>query len=570
MSLRLRRSTLMPRRERAGLALVVGTVVVAGGCQALLGLDEPTLRTGDGGATGVGTGGSGGSAGGGAANTTGGGGTGGGGEGATGGCSSQVWATSYGGDLDDQAWDLDLETDSLVVAGEFASGTLHVGGFQLPLSGSAGSSSDGFFAHHTLADAVASVTTADAFSGTGDQKVVAVAQSGSTLFAAGKFETDIKPPGPGSTTHSADDGGAHGFVVRLPLGGAEHYPVYIQHGTGAQEEVGVTSLAVTRGDVVWVGGRHRGDLLIAEAGGDPTQLGDTAHNLRGFVLKIADGAEIELFPFTTTSSSQVTGIAAYPGTDDVVVGGAFVDEMLLPGHMSPTTADPQTGTEQGFVVRLSGTLNRAVWHRTYENAGDAKVNAVAVTPSGDVVTAGTFSGGSLEVPVAIDPTGSITGRATNWSSFLAQIDDPGVDPWNVVEVWTEAVEGPAGLIRTVQVEDLAVDEDDHVIVAGFFDADGLELGGDTLTSSGRGQDAFVAKRSPGASGTFLGSWQIADRENSNVHAVGVDSCGRIAAAGMYNELGAGGGAPLLAGGNPTAERLQPYGGMDAFLLLLGP
>lgn len=192
----MRRSTRSVRRSaiwHGGLAILLYATVAMTSCQAVLGLDDPTLR-GDGGAAvggGAAAGGSGGVAAGAGAAV---------GAGAAGGiqpCPTLQWAASYGGPHSDRNARVAMKSDGawFVLAGESESGYWRLGEIGAPeFHHSEGGGSavayalDGFVATHTLGTEAPVPQTPLIISGGGDQRVTDVATEGDHLYVVGTFE----------------------------------------------------------------------------------------------------------------------------------------------------------------------------------------------------------------------------------------------------------------------------------------------------------------------------------------------------------------------------------------------
>ena len=94
---------------------------------------------------------------------------------------------------------------------------------------------------------------------------------------------------------------------------------------------------------------------------------------------------------------------------------------------------------------------------------------------------------------------------------------------------------------------IAVDAMDNIIIAGDF-KDAISFGNTSLTATGAGWDVYLAKLD--ADGNPVWAYGFGDGANQYVHAVQVDSQGRIYLAGRCRGvLDFGSGVSLMAGMN---------------------
>ncbi|MBK7470678.1 MAG: hypothetical protein IPI73_08685 [Betaproteobacteria bacterium] len=172
----------------------------------------------------------------------------------------------------------------------------------------------------------------------------------------------------------------------------------------------------------------------------------------------------------------IRAMLVHPGSGDVYVTGSTVSTNF-PGTGTGAQTTNLTGTD-AFVARYNAGLTTLV-RASYYGATNATIaNAIAILPSsGDIYIAGTTSSASG----LLNMTGILTGT---FDAYIARFDGALSNVLGARYYGGSGDEEAFGLA----IDNLAGD----VIVAGATTSNDLTLGSGT-TSTGGGQDAFVAK-----------------------------------------------------------------------------
>ncbi|MBK8738776.1 MAG: hypothetical protein IPM02_04170 [Betaproteobacteria bacterium] len=172
----------------------------------------------------------------------------------------------------------------------------------------------------------------------------------------------------------------------------------------------------------------------------------------------------------------IRAMLVHPGSGDVYVAGSTTSTNFPGTGTGAQTANP-SGTD-AFVARYNAGLTNLV-RASYYGATNATIaNAIAILPlSGDIYIAGTTSSASG----LLNMTGTLSGT---FDAFIARFDGALSNVLSARYYGGSGDEEASGLA----IDNLAGD----VIVAGATTSSDLTLGSGT-TSTGGGQDAFVAK-----------------------------------------------------------------------------
>jgi hypothetical protein len=97
---------------------------------------------------------------------------------------------------------------------------------------------------------------------------------------------------------------------------------------------------------------------------------------------------------------------------DLFVAGTFIGSFVLgPSNLTATAGDPAL---DAFLARTT-SANVTTWAKAFGSFGIEAVNAVAATPDGDAIVAGSFQGTITFAPVA-----TLTSPGGN-QAFLAKV-----------------------------------------------------------------------------------------------------------------------------------------------------
>jgi hypothetical protein len=220
---------------------------------------------------------------------------------------------------------------------------------------------------------------------------------------------------------------------------------------------------------------------------------------------------------------HVTGVALDPEGNAVVVASVqgavdFDGEQL-----------PAGGGYDVFVGKWDPDC-QPVWRLRVGGSGDQSPYSVAADSAGNVYVGGAFLG---KLSFGGDPlvTGSQppSGYLSNGAAFLAKLDPEGK------VLWQKAF----GLQQNAQIDSIAVDADDDVIVAGKFEGD-IDFGGEVLEGWSSG---FLAKLDP--DGNHLFSRAFATETNTKlVDSVSVSVGAGLSIGGTLDGTADLGGGPI--------------------------
>ncbi|MBZ5712961.1 Hint domain-containing protein [Nannocystis pusilla] len=275
-----------------------------------------------------------------------------------------------------------------------------------------------------------------------------------------------------------------------------------------------------RGQVVAAGAD--GHAVIAGIFGGPVDFG-------GGPLGSADAEGIYLARFDDTGAHQwsreIEGIAARtarlsnvkvavdPADGSVVLAASYIGDLEIDGTTlewvegSETVGDVEQPTADAFIARFdaAGSLTAL---RRFGDAGDERVAAVAVGPTGTMLLAGDFTG-------SIDLGNGAIASAGAEDLFLVRLDSAGVPQWRAT------FGGP--LADTLL--DATVDPSGNASLVGFSQ-DAIDLGGGPLAPM-EDAPAFVAQLA--SNGSHRWSARTAPREQP--HAIAASATGEVLITG---------------------------------------
>lgn len=316
------------------------------------------------------------------------------------------------------------------------------------------------------------------------------------------------------------------FVVKLDASGA--------HVWSKAFSAGARAVAVGRDGKVLVAGVANGKV---DFGGGP--LAPTVEPpmggpvINGFVLALdASGGHLwsKRFGSAQTSSSSV----AVDAQGNVLVAGMTRGSVDFGKGREPLTRD------WGVFLAKYGPGGENLWGKVFPGGVDYPSAAIACTPSGEVIFAGSFGKG-LDLG-----GGPLTSKGGASDVFLAKLDADGK------HVWSKAFGGKGkDAARAV-----AVSPGGELGVVGIFQEE-ADLGGGPMRSAGR-EDVFMARYD--ASGAHRASKRLGGPEWDDAWGAAFDGAGTLVAAGRLE------GPAELAGGPPLASA----GKADVFVITLGP
>ncbi len=232
---------------------------------------------------------------------------------------------------------------------------------------------------------------------------------------------------------------------------------------------------------------------------------------------------------------RVDAVAVDPQGSVVIVGYAPVSTDFGNGRV------PGAGSDV-FAAKFD-TFGDVVWARFFPgNNSNQHARAVAIDSEGNVVIVGYYTAN-------IDFGGGPM-TANNLDVFVAKLGSDGAHRWS--KHFSKVVQFSGGNYG----EDVAVDDDDNVIVTGSFSW-GINFGGGDLTNLG-GQDAFLVKFDP--DGNHVWSQRFGAPGAQYGKTVGVDASGGIVFAGSFqSSMPFGSGGVVSSGEDVFVARVEADG-----------
>jgi hypothetical protein len=272
------------------------------------------------------------------------------------------------------------------------------------------------------------------------------------------------------------------------------------------------------------------------------------------------------------TSRQEAWAAGADQAGNVYFAGGYEGTMNTEALVLPTSA----GGMDAFLIKMDPNGN-ATWQRTGGDASDQSVRALAVAPTGGVVVAGLFTN-------YLTWTGGGQGLYCPLSNcaFIQRFDDKGTSVFSVGTSAPGAGDGGVSYIDH-EITGVAVDANDDVIVAGYYDGQ-LSFDGTSFYTAVGGDDAFVAKLD-GKTGAVKWVQTFATQGSEQVTGVAVDSQGNVVIGGSFQGSLTLGSIPLstpgttglflakLAGADGSAMWANGYGagqGLDRMFVGVGP
>ena len=293
------------------------------------------------------------------------------------------------------------------------------------------------------------------FGSTGTDISYGVAVDGSgNVHITGIFNGTVNF-GAGNVTSA---GGNDGFVTKLNAAGAHQWTTTFG-GTSQDISYGV---AVDGSGNVHITGIFNGTVNFGA--GNVTSAGGND----GFVTKLnAAGAHQWTTTFGSTDTDNGWGVAV-DGSGNVHIAGRFFGTVNF-GAGNVTSA----GSYDVFVTKLDSS-GAHQWTTTLGGTGNDRAYGVAVDGSGNVYTAGDFTG-------TVDfGAGNVTSAGSD-DVFVTKLNSSGVHQWTTTF-------GGTGVDDSYSV---AVDGDSNVYASGSFTGT-VDFGAGNVTSAGS-SDVFVVK-----------------------------------------------------------------------------
>lgn len=220
----------------------------------------------------------------------------------------------------------------------------------------------------------------------------------------------------------------------------------------------------------------------------------------------------------------IVGLAV-DANDAVFATGNFGGTIDLGGG-----ALQSNGGQDIFLAKFDA-YGRHQWSKSFGSTDEQRATSVAVDASGNVYLAGYYSN-------SVDFGGGALSVTQNDNWFVAKFDKDGAFIWNQT----------AGSLSVVQrANALAIDSQDHLIVAGYF-AGSFTLANSSIQLTSQGSsDAFALKFD--GSGTPIWGVRYGDSNEQRARSVAVDSSNNVILAGQYSGSMQFGSTQLVSNGN---------------------
>jgi hypothetical protein len=431
-----------------------------------------------------------------------------------------AWSTYLGGDQDDNAWGIALDSSGnvLVVGATKSSGWVS-GGYDTSFNGG---TDDAFVAKLS---ATGQLVWSTYLGGSGNDYAEGVAvDSSSNVFVIGTTgSSDWVSGGPDTTYHGLLDG----FLVKLSSSGAHVWSTYLG-GTHVDAANGVT---VDGSGNVIVGGATASTGWIS-GGFDTAYDGATD----AFVAKLSNSGA-NLWSTYVGGSYLDKGIKAITDTSgNILLTGSTASSGWVSGGYDTTY---NGGTYDAFVVKLSSS-GAHLWS-TYVGGSDSDSGeGIAVDGAGNVfAVGGTSSTGWVS-------GGFNTTYRGNGDVYVVKMSSSGAHLWSTY----------LGGSSTDSGYDVVVDGSRNALVAGY--AGSSDWCGDPHGSRPNGNsDGFVTKLS--ASGKYSWTIYVGGNGDDYVQAIKMSASGSVFIAGTTGSAGwVSGGYDTTFGGVSDAFAAKMY------------
>ncbi len=255
----------------------------------------------------------------------------------------------------------------------------------------------------------------------------------------------------------------------------------------------------------------------------------------------AGGAPVWARTTGGVGADDISGGVAVDANGNPHFGGTFSPTLVLGPTVIGTTTITSVGGIDFFTAKYdaAGTF---LWARGAGSTGAEFYGGIKVDGSGNVCFDGYYQGAPLVI-------GNLTLTASGgYDGFVAQYNSAGTPLW-ANKLYSAGDE---------YVDDITVDANNNIYVAGSFAGTIITIGTATLNNSLPGAiDAFVAKYN--SAGVYQWAAKSVGTTDEWAYGVCADAAGNIFVTGDYNTAGVSFGANVLANN----------GGADLYLSKIG-
>jgi hypothetical protein len=322
----------------------------------------------------------------------------------------------------------------------------------------------------------------------------------------------------------------------------------------AADSIFVAGLDATTGSGLWAKDISLGGGAILGVATDPTDnnvvvAGFTgvgaAANFGGGALTNGGGKDVVVAKYNSATGALLWA-KEYGGTLDQLANAVSVDSkgrVFITGQYSgaldfgfgtplPTAS---AASKRIFVARLDGTSGVGQASKSFGTAGQQQSVAIVNDSSGNVVIAGSLTGGTVDFGF-----GKLTSAGLQ-DAFVAKLTG------DLAGVWAERF----GDAQTQNGKGVAIDASGNVVFVGLFQGAMDMSPAGTLTSAG-GYDAFVATLD-GATGSPTCATSAGDASDQTAARVATDTTNKaeVVLGSFVSSIDWDGLTPSLAGTNAT-------------------
>ena len=368
---------------------------------------------------------------------------------------------------------------------------------------------------------------------------VAVDSQGAA-YVTGFTDSAMFPTTPGAYRQTYS-GNTDGFVCKLATNGASLEYSTLFGGAGSDTPFDITVDGMGLATVV--GQTTSSDLETVGGTFDSVLNGSSD----GFALKLSatGGSLVQATYIGGTGPDLAKAASLTVDGDIVIVGDTSSSNFPTSAGVFDTTLE---GTQpEGFVTKLSASLNNLTYSTFVGRAGDDRLFDVVVSATGQASFVGWTS--SSDLPVTPNAPQPIYGGGGERDGIVGRISPDGT----VMEFLTYQ-----GGLELDFCESMTMDPTGAVYVTGTTRSAGFPTtaGAYDISLSGI-SDGFVAKYS--ASGQLSFSTLIGGNGFESPHGIGIGAMGRILIAGE-----------TASADYPTSSTGRPPDGFDGFVTALAP
>lgn len=185
----------------------------------------------------------------------------------------------------------------------------------------------------------------------------------------------------------------------------------------------------------------------------------------------------------TGTNNIAAEVVAADNNDNIILGGLRRGTIEFAGSTGPVTLTSATGYNSPFIAKFSsdGTL---LWANELEGAAAGNIKAITSDNDGNIYAVGSFSGSNF-VFYSQDGENDTLTSGGGFDPYLAKYDPDG----NLL--WAKQFASSTGTVRTSAI---ILDQNDNIILAGFFVAGTLDFGGGTsFAFNGASNNGYTAK-----------------------------------------------------------------------------